>query len=153
MGAYVAATGVLATGALEALSGVSDVGGLVSDAQTGGAATHRGRGLTQTASITVQPTEQLAYGIQLQMAVLQQELCSTVTPVCSSHGTCDAQDRCQCSAGYAGPRCQFECAGGAANPCSGRGTCVSSDGSCACETGAAGPDCSVAVQVQGVSPQ
>jgi len=72
-------------------------------------------------------------------------------------GVCDAQGMCQChnaniqgdscnqcKVGWAGFDCTTECAGGATNPCHGKGTCQSGmlgSGSCACDSGFSGAAC------------
>jgi len=43
---------------------------------------------------------------------------------------------CSCQHGYYGPSCWSECPGGGNDPCYGKGTCDSSDGSCTCIEGA-----------------
>ena len=51
-----------------------------------------------------------------------------------------------CAAGYFGPECKGECAGGAAQPCSLHGVCaegLAGDGACACAEGWAGFACDV----------
>ena len=58
-----------------------------------------------------------------------------------------SQDQvCVCAAGWAGGNCSKECAGGAAAPCGGHGTCNATrlgDGTCACDPQWRGPVCAV----------
>lgn len=50
---------------------------------------------------------------------------------------------CKCFDGYYGSECQYECPGGATNPCYGNGACNTATGTCACYDGAEpGTDCS-----------
>ena len=51
--------------------------------------------------------------------------------------------RCWCYLGWAGDNCTVACAGGAAGPCNGHGTCSAGDGTCACDTGWAGVGCAL----------
>jgi len=66
--------------------------------------------------------------------------------VCSGRGECTptgvAEAHCKCMAGYRGTACEVECKGGAANPCSGHGTCLA-DGSCSCQDSWRTEDCSI----------
>ncbi|PIE19304.1 MAG: hypothetical protein CSA66_02510, partial [Proteobacteria bacterium] len=67
--------------------------------------------------------------------------CSAVETnfVCATPGAA-----CDCVSGYAGADCLTECAGGAATPCSGQGTCsegTSGDGTCTCDEGFWDTDC------------
>ena len=74
-------------------------------------------------------------------------------PVCSGRGDCvvAADGRgtaCTCRPGYAGTRCEWECAGGALNPCNGHGHCDAMTGNCTCLASNAsghwaGADCGV----------
>ena len=59
---------------------------------------------------------------------------------CSAHGVC-RNLRCACAQGWTGVDCSTECAGGAENPCSGRGECLF-NGTCACHADYGGKDCS-----------
>lgn len=55
---------------------------------------------------------------------------------CSGHGTCNEIGRCDCSAGYAGDKCQYN----DITTCSGHGA-AQADGSCICASGYAGERC------------
>ncbi|XP_071506024.1 uncharacterized protein [Diadema antillarum] len=50
-----------------------------------------------------------------------------------------SDNQCLCKQGYWGPACEFECIGGASNPCYGNGACNSSTGACDCSS-AVSPD-------------
>eukprot|EP00759_Apiculatamorpha_spiralis_P057921 PhF_6_TR884/c1_g1_i1/m.1350 len=58
--------------------------------------------------------------------------------VCSGKGTCfngiNGNGTCLCNFGYSGTSCSVECQGGAANPCSGHGTCNVLTGQCTCNS-------------------
>lgn len=60
---------------------------------------------------------------------------------CGGQGACMHNGTCSCDKGWAGYNCSLECAGGAANPCSGHGTCNMTDGKCLCDEGFAGRNC------------
>ena len=60
---------------------------------------------------------------------------------CGGQGQCLHNGTCLCDRGWAGYNCSLECSGGAANPCSGHGTCNMTDGKCLCDEGFAGRNC------------
>jgi len=64
---------------------------------------------------------------------------------CSSHGTCVADDVCQCELGFSGADCSFFTCGDL-NHCSGHGRCIGPD-QCQCDPGFVGLDCSVAAPI------
>ena len=61
--------------------------------------------------------------------------CNESCPDCN-HGTCrdgtNGDGSCVCDFGWFGARCNSECPGGAANPCSGHGLCSAVNGTCTC---------------------
>jgi hypothetical protein len=58
---------------------------------------------------------------------------------CSGQGSC-AGNTCNCFTGFFGEACEYECPGGAQNPCNGRGEC-SVFGVCTCDGSAYGTSC------------
>jgi len=68
------------------------------------------------------------------------EMCPSLdgTPatLCASRGVCGPTGNCTCQAGYAGPGCEIECPGTAANPCSNHGVCDAWTGTCTCDANA-----------------
>ncbi|PIK55147.1 hypothetical protein BSL78_07877 [Apostichopus japonicus] len=67
-----------------------------------------------------------------------------VTLLCTGDETRQLQDTlvnmtstgyCKCLYGFWGPECEFECPGGASNPCYGNGICNSVTGNCTCYIG------------------
>eukprot|EP00055_Hartaetosiga_balthica_P014238 m.77130 g.77130 ORF g.77130 m.77130 type:complete len:1071 (-) comp8535_c1_seq3:3564-6776(-) len=63
---------------------------------------------------------------------------------CRDHGVFDYEAAtCSCDYGYYGAGCEFECPGGALNPCNGEGTCDRQTGQCYCNCGFAGKACDV----------
>eukprot|EP00899_Mesostigma_viride_P004114 jgi/Mesvir1/13703/Mv04870-RA.1 len=63
-------------------------------------------------------------------------------PCCPVHsGRCSGDNRCKCSIGLDGARCQAPCKLGCVNECSGRGECLAAW--CRCQQGWFGIDCSI----------
>ena len=75
-------------------------------------------------------------------------------PACTApclHGA--SLDRaCVCHSGWVGANCSRECAGGAAQPCTGHGRCDAATGDCACDSGYAGVDCALTCAGGAASP-
>lgn len=68
--------------------------------------------------------------------------------VCSGHGKCIANDKCECSDGYTGNQCQYPICFGISSSlntsCSGNGKCINPD-QCVCDCGWVGNSCSHAI--------
>jgi hypothetical protein len=77
---------------------------------------------------------------RLVVAHARLQLSASCPNGCSAHGVC-RNLRCACTQGWTGGDCSIECAGGADNPCSGRGECLF-NGTCACHADYGGKDCS-----------
>ena len=69
---------------------------------------------------------------------------ASLDTVCSSHGECVAEDRCECEPGWSGTVCQshvgVSCGPAGGEPCNGNGVC-SHDDSCECFEGYSGEYC------------
>eukprot|EP01116_Phalansterium_solitarium_P024025 TRINITY_DN8669_c0_g1_i1.p1 TRINITY_DN8669_c0_g1~~TRINITY_DN8669_c0_g1_i1.p1 ORF type:complete len:872 (-),score=231.66 TRINITY_DN8669_c0_g1_i1:183-2798(-) len=76
------------------------------------------------------------YGVQNDVQTTYATFSEACAGNCSGNGVCDNSTYvCKCLPGYFGRACQGECPGGAADPCSGHGTCndgAFGDGSCTC---------------------